>query len=124
MESILEECVNAGARWAGFQLLRLPMEVQGIFSDWLQTNEPGKANHILNLIRDTRGGRLTDSAFGVRQRGTGPYAEMLRQRFHAACRRLSLNGVGDDLDTTQFRPPSLPGDQLGIFADRQAGDPR
>ncbi|MBI2059294.1 MAG: PA0069 family radical SAM protein [Nitrospirae bacterium] len=115
MESILEECTNAGARWAGFQLLRLPMEVKGIFSEWLQANEPGKREHVLNLIRETRGGRLTDSDFGVRQTGTGPYAEMLRKRFHLACTRLHLNEAGDEIDITEFRPPGRAGDQMGLF---------
>lgn len=115
IESILAECKAAGARWAGYQLLRLPMEVKDLFVEWLRENVPARAAHILSLIRDTRNGKLTDSEFGVRQRGTGPYADLLRRRFDLAVRRLGLNDEGTELDTTLFRLPPRPGDQVTLF---------
>ena len=69
------------------------------------------------LLRDTHGGKPYVSQWGTRMRGTGPYAEMLRIRFERACHRLKLNerrGLWR-LDTSQFRPPARPGDQLSLF---------
>jgi len=66
-------------------------------------------------VRETRGGKLYDSEFGERMKGTGPYAELLRRRFETACRRLGLSRTPAPLDTTQFRVPPRPGDQPGLF---------
>jgi DNA repair photolyase len=62
----------AGASEAGYVLLRLPLEVREVFAQWLVTNAPDKARHVLSLIRSTRGGKDYDSRFGVRQTGDGP----------------------------------------------------
>ena len=73
-------------------LLRLPYEIKDLFREWLAEHYPQRAAHVMSLIRDMRGGRDNDPRFGTRMRGTGPYAELLRNRFHLACRRLNLNG--------------------------------
>jgi hypothetical protein len=71
---------------------------------------------MMSLIRDMRGGRDNDPAFGTRMRGTGPYADLLRNRFHLACRRLGMNaGPRLVLNTTRFTPPVLPGAQLRLL---------
>ncbi|MCH8901203.1 MAG: hypothetical protein IIC88_02785 [Chloroflexi bacterium] len=107
---------RAGATSAGYILLRLPHELKELFSQWLATHYPDKADHVLSLVRQSRGGRLNDPAFGSRMVGTGSYATMLGQRFKAACRRLELNPrEGGMLDTSGFRPPPLPGQQLKLF---------
>jgi DNA repair photolyase len=113
LETILEAAHAAGARAAGYVLLRLPHELKELFEAWLTTHEPGKAAHVMNRIRDMRGGKDYDSRFGVRMRGTGDYADLLAKRFAMAERRL---GFGDfpPLDVSQFRPPrSTP--QLELF---------
>jgi len=115
MESILEAAAAAGARTAGYILLRLPHEVKEIFSEWLTTHYPLKAGHVLSLVRQTHGGRLYDSEFGTRMKGEGPYAEMLQRRFQTASRRLGLLKRDLDLDVTQFRVPPRAGDQPGLF---------
>lgn len=113
LETILEAAHAAGARAAGYVLLRLPHEVKELFEAWLATHEPGRAAHVMSRIRDTRGGKDYDSRFGVRMRGTGDYAELLAKRFAMAERRL---GFGDfpQLDVSRFRPPRITS-QLELF---------
>ena len=115
IEAILEACVEAGVRRAAYVLLRLPYEIKDLFREWLAEHYPQRAAHVMSLIRDMRGGRDNDPAFGTRMRGTGPYAELLRNRFHMACRRLGMNtGPRLVLNTTLFTPPVPPGAQLQL----------
>jgi DNA repair photolyase len=115
MEEILERAREAGASEAGYILLRLPHEVAPLFKEWLATHYPLKAEHVMSLVRQMRGGKDYDSTFGVRQRGTGSFAELLGKRFELACERLGLNaGRRGGLDTTRFRPPRG-GPQLALF---------
>ncbi len=108
MERIVQSAAEAGARWAGYVLLRLPHEVGPLFSEWLEAHYPERAPHVLSLIRQMRAGRDNDPRFGQRMRGTGPLAELLRARFHAACRRAGLNTArGTQLDASRFRPPGV-----------------
>jgi DNA repair photolyase len=119
LESILAAAREAGATRAGYVLLRLPLELKELFEQWLATHVPDRAAHVLSLMRQCRGGLLYKSEFGGRMRGEGPYAELLAQRFQAACRRLGFNsrvsGHDGRLDTSRFRPPPRPGDQLSLF---------
>jgi DNA repair photolyase len=116
LERILEAAASAGARTAGYILLRLPHEVKEIFSEWLAAHYPLKAEHVLSLVRQTHGGKLYESEFGTRMKGTGPYAELLERRFATACRRLGLQRKsGAPLDISRFRVPPRPGDQPGLF---------
>ncbi len=106
METVLEAVSEAGARMAGYTLLRLPWEVRDLFKDWLVRHYPLKAEHIMARIRDMRGGRDNDPEFGSRMKGEGKYAELIRSRFTIACTRLGLNtGERNRLDTTKFRRP-------------------
>jgi DNA repair photolyase len=106
MEAILEAAAAAGARWAGYVLLRLPHEVKDLFREWLAVHYPDRADHVMSVLRQMRGGKDYDSSFGTRMRGTGPLAEVLRARFHVACRRLGLaTGRHQPPNTRLFRPP-------------------
>ncbi|WP_119677358.1 PA0069 family radical SAM protein [Indioceanicola profundi] len=115
MESILEAAAEAGATYASYILLRLPLEISGLFEEWLHAHAPNRAARVLKLIREMRDGQLYQAGFGTRMRGTGPYADLLSRRFKLACRRLGLNDRRWDLDCGKFRPPPAPGDQLGLF---------
>ncbi|HWK46836.1 MAG TPA: PA0069 family radical SAM protein [Stellaceae bacterium] len=117
LEAILEAARDHGARSAGYVLLRVPHEIKDLFREWLETHAPLKTDHVLALLRETHNGKLYDSNWSTRMTGRGPYAELLRQRFHLACRRLGLNLRRDEwnLDTTRFRPPPRPGDQLTLL---------
>ncbi len=117
IESILEASRAAGARWAGYVLLRLPHELKELFKEWLARHAPLKAAHVMSLIRQARGGRENDPRFGSRMRGQGEFAELIERRFRLACRRLDLNREPPALDTGRFRPPARCGDQLGLFPE-------
>jgi DNA repair photolyase len=117
MEAILEAAAAAGARWAGYVLLRLPHEVKDLFREWLAAHYPDRAEHVMALVRQMRGGKDYDSSFGTRMRGTGPVAELLRSRFQMACRRLGLGSTRvQPPDVSLFRPPrvSRSGPQLSL----------
>jgi len=115
LERILEAAAEAGARSAGYVILRLPHELKQLITEWLETHYPLKAKHVLSLLRQMHGGQLYDGEFGKRMKGTGPYAELLRRRFETACRRLGLSRSPVPLDTSRFEPPRRPGDQLDLF---------
>jgi len=114
IETILERAADCGAQRAAWILLRLPHEVSEIFADWLETHLPARAEHVMSLLKQSHGGREYDSRFRQRQTGSGPYADMIGQRFRTACRRLGLNAGEklDALDCSQFRPPGQ--QQLGL----------
>lgn len=112
IEAILEAAAAAGARQANTILIRLPWEVKPLFEGWLDTHFPDRKDKVLALIRDARGGRLYDSEWGTRMRGSGPYADLLFQRFRRAVRRHGLDGRAWDTSASHFRPP--PGDQLDL----------
>jgi DNA repair photolyase len=106
IEHILAAVVQAGARTAGYVMLRLPYEVKDLFREWLAEHHPLRAAHVMSLVNDLRGGRDNDPNFGSRMRGTGPFAELVRRRFEVACRRLNLNTTRRvPLDTRLFRAP-------------------
>jgi DNA repair photolyase len=118
METILKASADAGAARAGYVLLRLPLELREMFEAWLREHMPQRASHVLSLIRQMRGGALNDSAFGQRFVGTGPYAEMLSQRFERATRQWGLDARHSEIDVTQFRVPETPAPaqaQMSLF---------
>jgi len=106
METILAQARTAGARAAGYVLLRLPHELKEMFESWLQVHRPDMAQHVLSRLRDTRGGQLYESGFGARMRGRGEYAELLAKRFEIAERRLGF-GELPPLDASPFRAPRI-----------------
>ena len=115
MERILEAAAEAGVRQASYIVVRLPHEVKDLFRDWLRRRMPLKADHVMSLIQQLRGGRDNDPRFGSRMRGEGAYADLLSQRFRLACRRLGLNQDKRwSLDTGRFQVPPQAGDQLGL----------
>jgi DNA repair photolyase len=109
MPSILSAAKEAGARWAGFVVLRLPWAVAPLFEQWLEENFPDRKDKVLNRIRDLRGGKLYDAQWGVRGRGTGIFAEQMQALFDVTCRRLGLNEEKQDLSTASFRRRTLQG---------------
>jgi DNA repair photolyase len=115
LESVLEAAVDAGALSAGYVLLRLPLEIKDLFREWLEANAPGRAKHVMSLVRQMRGGKDYDSTWHTRMRGTGPYAEMIARRFHMAVKRLGLNRGTSPLTLTKFRKPAQVGDQLALL---------
>ncbi len=115
IEHILEAVAAAGARTAGYVMLRLPYEVKNLFREWLGAHYPLRAAHVMSLINDLRGGRDNDPNFGSRMRGQGPFAELVRSRFQLACKRLKLNtSRHPPLNTQLFSPASPDRKQLDL----------
>lgn len=108
LDRILAAARQAGAAHAGYVLLRLPHELKEIFSDWLQTHEPLRAERVMARVRDSHAGREYDARFGRRMTGEGEYAGMIAQRFKRAFRRLGFSDA-PALDCDAFRPPGVDG---------------
>ena len=115
IEAILKAAFAAGAREAGYVLLRLPLEVRDIFKDWLETDYPDRAAKVMSLIRSTRDGKDSDSTWGRRMTGSGPYAWTIGRRFELACQRIGLNVNRKKLATDKFMRPPRPGEQLTLL---------
>jgi DNA repair photolyase len=114
MEQVLAAAQAAGATSAFYTVLRLPWEVRDLFLQWLQVHYPQRAQRVMARVHDMRGGRDYDARFGQRMRGEGEWADLLRQRFQLACRRLGLNRQREPLDLGQFQPAALRG-QASLF---------
>jgi DNA repair photolyase len=119
LEHVLQEASKAGAQEAAYVILRLPNELKVLFKEWLAAHYPERAEHVVSIVRQMRGGRENDPRFHERMRGTGNYAELIEKRFAIACKRHGLNGHGGGrrppaLDCTRFIPPS-PSGQLRLF---------
>ncbi len=115
LESILERTREAGALQAGYVVLRLPLEIKDLFREWLEAHEPGRAAHVMSLIRSMRGGKDYDADWGKRMKGTGVYADLIAKRFKLACERLGMNKDSRLLRTDLFKPPPVKGDQLRLL---------
>jgi DNA repair photolyase len=115
IEAILQASRDAGAREAGYVLLRLPHELKEIVRDWLQEHYPDKLRHVLSVLREARGGRDYDAGWTTRQTGVGPYAWMIGRRFDMALDRLHMNRRRLKLRTDLFTPPRPQTGQLSLF---------
>ncbi len=116
IEKIIAAAASAGAQSAGYVLLRLPLELKELFREWLATEFPDRAERVINILRSMHGGKDYVATFGLRQRGSGPYAEQIAQRFHLAIRRLGMNDRGTfRLRTDLFQRPVRKGAQLPLL---------
>lgn len=114
IEAILSAAKDAGAREAGYVMLRLPFELKDVFREWLATEYPDRAKRVIALLRTMHGGADYKPVFGHRQRGSGPYAEQVAARFRLGVKRLGLNERGRyRLRTDLFcRPVALGGQMM------------
>jgi DNA repair photolyase len=101
--SITAAAAKAGALFASYTIVRLPLTVAPVFIDWLENHFPDRKEKVLNRIRSIRNGKLNDPAFGARMRGEGPIAEEIGQIFQVSCRRAGLNRERAELSTAAFR---------------------
>jgi DNA repair photolyase len=114
LPAILQAAAAAGARHAGYVLLRLPHGVADLFATWLGQHFPDKKDRVLGRVRSLHGGRLNDTRFGVRMRGEGILAETIRNLFALGCRKAGLSRQGPPLTTAAFRRP---GGTQGLLFD-------
>jgi DNA repair photolyase len=115
MPQILKAAREAGAGSAGHVLLRLSGSVRPVFLEWLSRSEPSRAARVEAAIRQTRAGKLNDTQFGRRMRGTGARAEQIEQTFATFARRYELDRSLPAFDFSEFRPPQSAGGQLRLF---------
>jgi DNA repair photolyase len=106
IERVLDAARAAGAVSAGYVLLRLPYEIKDLFQEWLAEHRPDRANHVMSLVKSTRGKRMI---------GDGVYAWTIGRRFELACKRLGLNEDRKSLRKDLFMPPHRAGEQLRLF---------
>ena len=109
---LLAAAARAGARTAGYTIVRLPWAVAPLFTEWLERHAPGHRDKVLSRIESMRGGKLYDSRWGVRMKGEGIFAEQIRALFALAKRKAGFPGEVPDLSTAAFRVPT---DQLSLF---------
>ncbi|MGN2247213.1 PA0069 family radical SAM protein [Frateuria sp. GZRR35] len=116
MEAVLERAHAAGARCAGYTVVRLPYELKALFREWLALHAPQRAAHVMSLIQQMNGGRDYDSDFRTRMRGQGVFAQLLRRRFEVACRKHGFGRARElALDTSRFVPPRTASPQGVLF---------
>lgn len=113
LPGIVAAAAQAGAQFAGFTPIRLPLGVAPLFEDWLGRHFPDRKVKVLQRIKGMRDGRLNDPKFGSRMRGQGEFAEMIAQMFAVACRKAGLGGRSTGLSTDAFRKPGEK--QLSLF---------
>lgn len=105
LPSILKAAAKAGARCAGYVLLRLPHGLGPLFEQWLRQHYPERCDKVLSRLRDMRGGEIYNSRFGSRMRGEGILAEQIASLFAFGCRRAGISSRFPALSTTAFRRP-------------------
>jgi DNA repair photolyase len=120
MEHVLEAASAAGAAEAAYVIMRLPNELKDLFKEWLAEHYPDRAEHVISIVHQMRGGKDNDPRFGTRMTGVGNYADLIAKRFEIACRKYSLNehGAGrrrPELDCSLFKPPSKDPGQMTLF---------
>ncbi len=116
LEAIVAAVADVGALAAHYVLLRLPLEVKELFEDWLREHYPLKAERVMSVVRDTRGGKAYDSTWGQRMRGKGVFADLLRTRFEVAMGKHGLrNAALPELRTDLFEPPTKATPQLSLW---------
>lgn len=115
LEKILALVKQAGAQHASYVLIRLPYEVKDLFKEWLAKHFPDRAEHVMSLIKQMRGGKEYDATFGKRMRGEGEFAKLLETRFYIACKKYKLNVTSSaSLDTSSFQKQTAT-KQLSLF---------
>ena len=115
IERLLEAAARAGAGWAGWIALRLPMEVEGLFREWLAEAFPDRADKVMARVAELHGGKTYDSTFGRRMTGQGVWSGLIRRRMETGRRRHGLRREGPELRRDLFRVPPRAGDQLALF---------
>lgn len=103
---LLQAAADAGAKGAGYVILRLPHAVEKLFIDWLETHFPEKKNRVITQLQAMRLGNLNDATFHRRMTGEGPLADHISQLFSLCVKRFKLNQSRDSLNIRAFQRPT------------------
>jgi DNA repair photolyase len=114
MPAIIEAVADAGATFASYIALRLPLAVAPLFETWLDEHYPDQKDKILNRVRSMRGGNLYNSEFDQRMKGTGFHADQLQGMFNVYTHKHGLNRGRAPMTTEHFRVPLNSGDQIEL----------
>ena len=114
IEAIVEAAAEHGTSSVSWIPVRLPHELSGLFRDWLGVHYPDRADKVMNIIRDMRGGKDNDSEYFTRMRGQGAWANLIRTRMQIAKRKHGLVGSKWGVRSDLFVPPNLDG-QMALF---------
>ncbi|XVJ64371.1 MAG: PA0069 family radical SAM protein [Sphingopyxis sp.] len=114
IEAIMQAAAEAGAIRASYILMRLPHEVAPLFRAWLAAHYPDRADKVMHMVQDIRGGRDNDAGFFTRMKGQGVWAELIRTRVKRAARAHGLDRSFPSLRSDLFRPPER-GGQMELF---------
>ena len=101
--SILKAAAQAGARGAGYSVVRLPYAVKEIFERWLVEYFPERKDKVLHRIRELRDGSLYDSGWGTRMTGKGLFAKNIRDVFDMGYKRAHFLDERIHLSAASFR---------------------
>lgn len=71
---LIKKVANLGALSVAYIIVRLNGQVATIFEDWAHKSIPEKADRILNQIKQCHDGKLNDSTWGRRMKGSGVIA--------------------------------------------------
>jgi DNA repair photolyase len=115
IEAIVDAAADAGARNAHYTVVRLPWEVSPLFEEWLRTHFPGRAQRVMNRIREMRGGKNYNASFGHRMTGEGTWARLIEQRFKRASARHGFSDSWPAMRTDLFVRPRLSTPQMDLF---------
>ncbi|MCS6851668.1 MAG: PA0069 family radical SAM protein [Gemmataceae bacterium] len=108
LPALLRAAAKAGARFAGYTVLRLPHGVAGLFERWLEQHFPERKEKVLGRLREMHGGGVCSARFGSRMVGEGDLAVALADLFRLACRKAGLADQRPALSTASFRRPASP----------------
>jgi DNA repair photolyase len=112
MQKIMKKAAECGAVFSAYTFIRLNGAIKILFHDWLNTNYPNRADKVWHMIEQSHDGKVNDSRFGLRMRGEGPIADMVRQQYKKYGQLYGLNAERWELDTTIFKRP---GEQISLF---------
>ena len=112
MQRIMKQAAENGATFSAYTFIRLNGAIKIMFRDWLYKNFPDRADKVWHLIETAHGGQVNDSRYGIRMRGEGPIADLVRQQFVKYNKLYGLNAERWNLDCTRFRRP---GEQGKLF---------
>lgn len=115
LPSVLQAVAAAGASSAGYIMVRLPLTVEPLFREWLRTHRPLEAEKVESRLRLVREGKLSQSEFHQRMRGSGEYADHVGALFSLQRKRCGLASQLPPLRTDLFRPPRTTQGQQFLF---------
>lgn len=115
MESLLDAAMDSGAQWAGYTVIRLPLEVSTLFREWIEAAFPDRAARVMRHIRDMNGGRDYDAQWSRASSPRSVFAKLLDERFKKATRRIGLSATAPKFEKDLFRRPEESKSQLSLF---------